>query len=85
MPDFILNSPELYDCEVPYFNAFIHLDGDRQATFGGIGSIPFMSIVQYGQYYLELDGEELEDFIDIMVLTDNFFIQKVLEDTKETK
>lgn len=78
LPDFILNAPELDEVDMPYFEAYVALDGLRQIGFGGVGSIPWFSIIQYGQY-LELDPEDLDDFIDVIVLTDNFVLKKVHE------
>ena len=81
MPDFIMNAPELPDCDGLLFTAFVDLDTCRQDSFGGGGSIPFTSIVQYGQF-IGLDGEDLHEFISIMTLTDNLVLKKIAEDKK---
>jgi len=78
LPAFILNAPELSEFDVPYFDAYVALDGTRANGFGA-GSIPWYAIIQYGNY-LELDPEDLEDFIEVITLTDNFVLKKVQEE-----
>lgn len=84
MPDFILNAPELAECDGPYFTAYVTLDSCRPPSFSGVSSIPWDKIVQYGREYLQLEGEDLQSFVDIMMLVDNLFIAKIVAD-RETK
>jgi len=79
LPAFILNAPELTEVDVPYFDAFVILDGTRHQGLGSAGSIPWYAILQYG-HYLELDQDDLDEFIEIITLTDNFVLQKVQEE-----
>ena len=80
LPDFILNAPELYDCDMPLFDAYVYLDTCRVVSLNGGGSIPWHRVVQYGEY-MELTGDDLDDFISIITLTDNLVNQKQQEDT----
>lgn len=83
LPEFILNAPELCDADVAYFDAYVVLDATRPQSLGGAGSIPWYCILQYGNY-LELDPDDLEDFMEIITLADNFVLQKVQEE-QDTK
>lgn len=82
LPDFILNAPELPACDDLLFYAFIDLDTCRPVGFSGSSSIPFLSIVQYAQY-LGFEGEELTEFVNIMVLADNLLMKKVAAEKKD--
>lgn len=83
LPDFILNAPEIPDCDRLYFDAFVQLDTCRPSGFGP-GSIPWDKVLQYG-HYLELSGDALIDFVDIIMLTDGLYMRKVAEDMDAKK
>ena len=82
MPDFILNAPELPACDDLLFYAFVELDSCRPVGFSGSSSIPFMTIVQYGQY-CGFEGEGLTEFVNIITLADNLLMKKVAAEKKD--
>lgn len=86
LPEFIQNAPEISDADATYFEAYVKLDATRFNSLGGMGSIPWFHILQYGEY-LGLDSEDLEDFVEILTIADNLVLQKVQEeqDAKQDK
>ncbi len=81
LPEFILNAPELYNFEMLYFNAYIFLDTARASSFGGAGPIPGPEIVRYAER-IELYGEELDEFVDILMLVDALVLKDQAEETE---
>ncbi len=78
LPPDLASPPRLQEDLIVYLNAFYELCTDRPVGMGGVGAIPFSSIIKFAEVY-DFDSEMRDELLYLVRRLDETYINYTSE------